>query len=52
MLRDRINLRRKGRKYDNSGLQINFSVVKGQIPYEYKIPKISEPSPLEKDFIS
>lgn len=44
-----MNLRRKRRDCDNSGLQIIFSVVKGHIPYECKIPKVSKLSPLEKD---
>lgn len=47
-----MDLRRKWKKHDNSGLQMNFSVVKELTPYKYKITKISEPHPLEKGFIS
>lgn len=42
----------KREKSNDSGLQINFSVIKGHIPYECKIPKISETSFLEEDFIT
>lgn len=33
VLRGRMDLQRMKRKYDNSGSQIKFSVVKGHIPY-------------------